>query len=137
MEEHKYIHKVNYYETDRMGITHHSNYVRWMEEARVDFLEKIGWSFDKLEEMGITSPVLKVECEFKRTSTFADEILIAVKVKEYNGLRLKIHYEMYNAKTNEKVAICDSEHCFINPSGKIMRIKTECSEFDKALTACI
>ena len=32
-----YIHKVHYYETDKMGVTHHSNYVRWMEEARVDF----------------------------------------------------------------------------------------------------
>ena len=38
-----YIRRVNYYETDKMGITHHSNYVRWMEEARIDFLEKIGW----------------------------------------------------------------------------------------------
>lgn len=31
----KYCHSVKYYETDRMGFTHHSNYVRWMEEARV------------------------------------------------------------------------------------------------------
>ena len=31
----KYCHTVKYYETDRMGFTHHSNYVRWMEEARV------------------------------------------------------------------------------------------------------
>ena len=48
-----YIHKVNYYETDKMGITHHSNYVRWMEEARIDFLDQLGWSFIKLEEEGI------------------------------------------------------------------------------------
>lgn len=41
-----YLHKVQYYETDKMGIAHHSNYIRWMEEARVDFLEKIGWGFD-------------------------------------------------------------------------------------------
>ena len=40
-----YIHKINYYETDKMGITHHSNYVRFMEEARVYFLDQIGWSF--------------------------------------------------------------------------------------------
>lgn len=35
-----YFHKVQYYETDRMGVTHHSNYIRWMEEARVDLLEQ-------------------------------------------------------------------------------------------------
>ena len=60
-----YIHKVNYYETDKMGITHHSNYVRFMEEARVDFLEQLGWSFDKLEAKGVASPVLSLDCTFK------------------------------------------------------------------------
>lgn len=52
-----YHHLVQYYETDRMGITHHSNYIRWMEEARVHFLAEIGWPYDKLEEAGIISPV--------------------------------------------------------------------------------
>ena len=33
-----YDHKVQYYETDGMGIVHHSNYIRWFEEARVDLL---------------------------------------------------------------------------------------------------
>ena len=52
MDLHKgYNHTVQYYETDKMGITHHSNYIRWMEEARVDFLKQIGWDYDKLEEI--------------------------------------------------------------------------------------
>ena len=37
----KYVHTVKYYETDRMGFTHHSNYVRWMEEARVAFMDQV------------------------------------------------------------------------------------------------
>ena len=54
MDLHKgYNHTVQYYETDKMGITHHSNYIRWMEEARVDFLKQIGWDYDKLEEIGV------------------------------------------------------------------------------------
>lgn len=40
-----YQHKVQYYETDKMGITHHSNYIRFLEEARIDFLEKIGYGY--------------------------------------------------------------------------------------------
>ena len=47
-----YHHKVQYYETDKMGIVHHSNYIRWMEEARIDFLGQIGWNYKKLEDMG-------------------------------------------------------------------------------------
>ena len=36
-----YEHKAHYYETDKMGIVHHSNHIRWMEEARMDLLEQL------------------------------------------------------------------------------------------------
>lgn len=41
-----YQHKVQYYETDQMGIVHHSNYIRWFEEARTDYMEKMGMGYD-------------------------------------------------------------------------------------------
>ena len=50
---HTYIHKVRYYETDKMGITHHSNYIRIMEEARLDFLSQIGFGYDEMEKNGV------------------------------------------------------------------------------------
>ena len=56
-----YQHTVQYYETDRMGITHHSNYIRWMEEARVDFLAQLGWNLERLEAMGAVSPVTALD----------------------------------------------------------------------------
>ena len=45
---HTYKHEVKYYECDRMGVTHHSNYVRFMEEARVDYLDQLGFGFEKI-----------------------------------------------------------------------------------------
>ena len=71
-----YCHHVQYYETDRMGITHHSNYIRWMEEARIDFLAQIGWSYARLEELGILSPVTAVDCRYKASTTFDDQVLV-------------------------------------------------------------
>ena len=68
----KYIHKVQYYETDKMQITHHSNYIRIMEEARMDFLSQIGWGYENLEREGIVSPVVDLSCEYKKTTTFSD-----------------------------------------------------------------
>ena len=52
-----YIHEVKYYECDRMGIVHHSYYARFMEEARIDLLNQLGYPFEKMEEEGIVSPV--------------------------------------------------------------------------------
>lgn len=51
-----YIHKTQYYETDTMKIVHHSNYVRWMEEARCDMLEQMGIGYDIMENKAFSAP---------------------------------------------------------------------------------
>ena len=101
----KYLHKVNYYETDKMGVVHHSNYIRWMEEARIHFLEAIGFGYDKLESDGIISPVIYVECDYKMPSTFGDTILVEVEIEEFKGVKLIMKYTMTNIKTGELVLI--------------------------------
>ena len=58
-----YEHHVKYYETDQMRIVHHSNYIRWMEEARMDLMEQMGFGYDKMEELEIVSPVLSVSSD--------------------------------------------------------------------------
>lgn len=126
-----YKHRINYYETDKMGLTHHSNYIRFMEEARVDWMDKIGWSFKKCEDLGMLSPVLSVNCDFKKNTTFDDIIEIQVSVKKYNGLRITIGYEM--KKDDQVVAIGETEHCFLAKSGMPIRIKKDYPEFDEIL----
>lgn len=131
-----YQHKVHYYETDKMGVTHHSNYIRWMEEARVDYLDKIGFSFARIESMGILSPVVAVSGEYKKTTTFSDVILIDVSVEEFRGVKLKIRYEMKN-ESDEIVFVGHSEHCFLNQSGSPIRMKKEYPDLYQVLVdAC-
>ena len=129
----KCIHTVQYYETDKMGITHHSNYIRWMEEARVAFLSEIGYPYEKLEEIGIVSPVLSVSCEYKRPTTFSDNISIMVKVNEYKGVRLLLAYEMRNS-AEEVVCIGNSSHAFFTQSGRPIKMKQEYPDLYAALT---
>lgn len=129
----KYIHKVNYYETDKMGITHHSNYIRWMEEARINFLEQIGFGYAKLESEGIISPVIGIECEYKTPTTFGDEVEIDAKIKEFKGVKLVIEYTMTNAQTKELVMQGISKHCFINKENKPIILKKDFPELDKKL----
>ena len=38
----KYERKAYYHETDQMGIIHHSNYLKWMEEARIALMDELG-----------------------------------------------------------------------------------------------
>ena len=128
-----YQHKVQYYETDKMGIVHHSNYIRWMEEARIDFLSRIGWDYKTLEDMGVISPVTAVECKYKMPTAFFDLIDISVRVAEFKGVKLKLKYEMMR----DGQVVCEgySEHCFLNDSGKIINLKREYPEFYHTLTS--
>jgi acyl-CoA thioester hydrolase len=127
-----YIHTVQYYETDKMGITHHSNYIRWMEEARIDFLAQNGWDYVKLEEIGIISPVLAVTCDYKRTTTFSDKVSISVSVKEFKGVKLHLSYDMKDEAGN---IVCQgtSSHVFLNTGGRPIRMKQEQPELFESL----
>ena len=60
-----YLHRVQYYETDGMRIVHHANYIHWMEEARIAYMEEAGYGYDRMEADGIAIPVLGIDCQYK------------------------------------------------------------------------
>jgi acyl-CoA thioester hydrolase len=119
-----YKHTVQYYETDKMGIVHHSNYIRWMEEARVFYLKEIGQDYDKLEAAGVVSPVAAVNVKYSVATKFPEDITIETYVEEFNGIRLSFKYVMKNA-SGKTVCKAHSEHCFLNPEGKVMRVEKD------------
>ncbi|MBM7635310.1 acyl-CoA thioesterase [Streptococcus saliviloxodontae] len=131
-----YKHYVQYYETDRMGISHHSNYIRWMEEARTHLLKEIGWPYDKIEEAGIISPVTRVSCDYKATTTFADEVTIVISVSLVKAARLGFDYKMTN-QDGQEVCSAHSEHSFLNSSGQFVNLKKEVPDFFQQLTELV
>lgn len=129
----EYIRKVHYHETDKMGITHHSNYIKWMEEARICFLDQIGCSYARMERDGIISPVIGVECRYQHSTTFDDTVKITVNVEEFKGVRLVIGYHMTNAATGVTVLTGRTTHCFTTPAGKPIVLKKQFPELDQIL----
>lgn len=108
-----YRHRVQYYETDCMKVVHHSNYIRFFEEARVDFLAQIGADYASLEKAGYISPVLSVSAEYKQMSGYGDDLYILVKLAEYKGMRFYFHYRVVDAATGALRATGESSHCFL------------------------
>ena len=126
-----YKHTIQYYETDKMGITHHSNYIRFMEEARVYFLKEVGWPYDKLEAEGVISPVVSVSCDYKKTTTFPEELEIKVDVLEVSPVKFKLGYTM---TVNEKlVCTASSTHCLLSVDGRPISIPKQYPEFYEML----
>ena len=105
---------VNYYETDMMGWVHHSNYIRYFEEARVANLDEMGAGQAKLETFGIISPVTDFSCVNIKPTRFAQELIIECRLTKYNGVRICFEYEVLDATTGELCAKGKSSHCFLN-----------------------
>lgn len=129
----EYIRRVAYHETDKMGITHHANYIKWMEEARIHFLDQIGYGYAKLEQDGIISPVIGVDCQYKHSTTFDDVVCIQVGVAEFKGVKLVIQYTMTNQANGQIVLTGKTMHCFTTPEGKPIIPKKQFPDLDRVL----
>ena len=125
-----YKHEVKYYECDRMGITHHSNYVRFMEEARVDYLDQLGMGFDKIEADNVFSPVVSIQCDYKSPTTFKDIIDIEVYISKVTEMKFEFTYEM---RVGGKL-VCNGKslHCFTE-NGRPVAISKRLPELYKKI----
>ena len=123
--------KVQYYETDMMGVAHHSNYIRWMEEARIDFMDRMGFPYKRMEAEGVISPVKSLRVNYLKPCTFGDEVDIRVGVKAFNGVIITMVYDM--RVKDEPVFSGTSEHVFLDRAGKFVRMKRVMPEFCAAV----
>lgn len=114
-----------YYETDQMKIIHHSNYIRWFEEARIAYFESVGYDFPEQERQGIVCPVLTVNANYHKMVYFGDTVQIETRLTLYNGLRYGFSYTVKNADTGQICCTGTSTHCFLNPQGKPIRVQRE------------
>ena len=124
-------HKVQYYETDMMGVAHHANYIHWMEEARIDFMDQIGFPYKRMESEGVFSPVKSMQVNYLKPCTFGDEVEITVTVQGFNGVVITIGYDM--RLNGDQVFSGTSEHVFLNRDGKFVRMKRVMPDFCEAI----
>ena len=125
-----YLRKAQYHETDQMGIIHHSNYVKWMEEARLDLMDQIGLNYRQMEDMEIISPVLSISVEYHSMVHFDDTVVIYTKLLKYNGIKMDVEYRMTDKETGELRTTGKSSHCFLNRSGRPISLKRSYPEID-------
>lgn len=129
-----YMLKARYYETDQMGIIHHANYIRWMEEARIDMLSQMGYPYRRFEEMGYISPVLHAECEYKKSVKFDDEVKIVVSLQEFGKVKFTLRYDIYNMSEDGVLsAVGTTRHCFLNKDGRPVMMNKEMKEFSDTM----
>lgn len=96
--------KVRYYETDQMGIVHHSNFIRYFEIARTDWLTQLNISYKDMEKEGIILPVISINCNYKQSAYYDDELTIETKLTKTPTVKIAFDYEI---KNQENQLICN------------------------------
>lgn len=110
----EYERDVYYYETDRMGIVHHSNYIKWFEEARIDFLEQANYPFKRIEDEGIMIPVLSAAATYRKPMRFGDIYVVKIIPTFFNGIKFSMKYEVRKKGSDDIYTTGESSHCFVD-----------------------
>lgn len=120
-----YYHTVQYYETDAMGVVHHSNYIRWFEEARLDYLSQSGFPYEAIEANGLLIPVLGVSCEYRQSVRFGETVRIETEIVKFNGIKFTVAYEVFDKGRQLLHSRGTTEHCFLKQDFKPVSIKRQ------------
>lgn len=138
MKSYKYSRKVNYYETDKMAIVHHTNYIRYFEEARLDSMEQAGLDYAEVESHGIIIPVVDVYAKYYKSLEYGDEFEVETLMVKFTGVKLEYEYKIYNKNTGELSATGHSCHCFLaNANGFPVNIKKHVPELYERFRAIL
>lgn len=108
----EYRRRVRYYETDRMGVVHHSNYLRLLEDARLDWIGEHIMNYNDMEKMGVIIPVVSATGNFKAFLRYDDLFSVKITPTKFTGVRMCFSYELHNAETGELCYDGVSEHYF-------------------------
>lgn len=127
MDEKYYVRRAAYYETDRMGIVHHSNHIRYFEEARIDFMHKIGCDVLELEKRGVLIPNVDAYAKYKKPIGFYDDVYIETKLTAFSGSRMEYDYTIRFCETDEIAATGHTTHCFVNKDLRPLSIRRQFS----------
>ena len=113
-----------YYETDQMGIIHHSNYYRYYEVARTDFLKQVvGMTYKQVEEQGIWLPLSETHCKYKIPAVYDDELTIKTTIKDMTVARIIFNYEITRESDGAFIAEGQTVHAFTNPKNRPVNLK--------------
>ena len=125
----KACHRVNFYDTDAMGVVHHANYIRWFEIGRVEFLRALGITLGDLMEAGYVFPLTDVSAKFVASGKFDDELAIVTRPTALTKVKMAFDYEVRRAADDALLVLGHTQNVFTSrETGRITKLPAEVYE---------
>lgn len=126
MEKYSYLERqINYYETDKMAVVHHSNYARFLEECRIELMKHFGIPLEYFEEIGYMIPVVELHEKFIESARFGETVKIVPLLAKVTPVKFEFHYKIYNDEMTRVIHEASTLHCFIDSEYKPVSMKRE------------
>ena len=119
------LHRVNYSETDRMGVAYHGRYVVWLDMARTEHLRRTGTTYRELEEAGLLLAVGDLQVRFRAPARYDDLVRIRCWVREVASRRITFGYAIERAETGELLATASTAMMALDRSFCVTRVPGE------------
>ncbi|MBQ7454525.1 MAG: acyl-CoA thioesterase [Selenomonadaceae bacterium] len=117
----KTLHRVKFFDTDTMNVVHHSNYIRWFETGRVEFLRALGLTLTEMMEDGILFPIVEISAKFHAPAKFDDELEILTTAETLTRAKMKFNY-VIRRRGEEKILAEGISTNVFTADGKICRL---------------
>jgi acyl-CoA thioester hydrolase len=113
---------VRFNEADPLGIVWHGHYIRYFEDGREAFGKEHGLGYLDMYKQGFITPVVKVDCDYKKSLRFGDKVIVETIFEPCDAAKLKFNYRLFNAATNDLVAVGTSVQVFLDKDESILQL---------------
>lgn len=118
--------RVTFYETDGMQVVHHANYLRYMEDARVEYFRAGGLELNDLMEEGIVFPIVEVSVKYRKSARYDDILVVKAYLRRLDRARFDFDYEIINEKTGDLLVTGHTVNTYTDRrTGRIVRLPKE------------
>ena len=117
--------RVRYAETDQAGMAHHSAFLPWFEEGRVELLRSLGKPYQQFEAEGLHFPVREAFCRYWLPARFDDVLTVSTVITEVGGASIRFDYRITRTSDTTLIAEGSTLHACVDNTGKVKRLPPE------------
>lgn len=117
-----YTFTVPFFDVDSMNIVWHGNYCKYLELARCQLLDKIGYNYRAMAASGFGFPIVDMQIKYIKPLLFEQAIVITATLVEWQ-YRLKINYVIRDAATDEKLTKAHTIQAAVDMKTKALRLE--------------
>jgi len=106
--------RVNYSETDRMGVAYHARHLVWLDMARTEFLRERGMTYREFEDMGFRLAVAEVTLRYLKPAEYDDLIRVRCWIRDLGSRRIVFAYSIENDASGQVLAKAETNMVCLN-----------------------